>query len=301
MTIHLEINADSDGQRLDRALAAGLADLSRARIQTLIREGRVRIGDRVISDPNHRVNAGDAVWLDLPPPAPATPRAQPIPLDIVYEDDALIVIDKPAGMVVHPGAGTPDGTLVNALLAHCCDSLSGIGGVQRPGIVHRLDKETSGLLVVAKTDRTHAHLSAQFADHGRTGALRRGYKALCWGAPFPARQTIDQPIGRHKTNPTKMAIREDGRHAVTHIAIDERFDQRDGTPIASLVNCRLETGRTHQIRVHLAALGHPILADSVYGAHMSTRANPLPAPLREAIQGLHRQALHAYLLQITHP
>jgi 23S rRNA pseudouridine1911/1915/1917 synthase len=203
--------------------------------------------------------------------------------------------------VVHPGAGNRSGTLVNALIAHCGDSLSGIGGEKRPGIVHRLDKDTSGLLVVAKTDRAHRALSRQFADHGRTGPLRRGYLAFVWGAPERPRGTIDKPIGRHPHARERMAVREGGRAAITHWEVLERYPGSKGEPVASLLACRLETGRTHQIRVHLAAIGHPLLGDDVYGSGFKTKAAQLPPAARAALKSLGRQALHAYLVGFGHP
>ncbi len=199
----------------------------------------------------------------------------------MYEDDELIVIDKPAGLVVHPAAGNWTGTLVNALIAHCGDSLSGIGGVKRPGIVHRLDKDTTGLMVVAKTDRAHRALSRQFADHGRTGPLRRGYLAFVWGAPDRPRGTIDKPIDRHPHARDKMAVRAGGREAITHWEVLERYPGTDGAPVASLLACRLETGRTHQIRVHLAPIGHPLLGDDVYGPGFKTKASQLGPEARD--------------------
>jgi 23S rRNA pseudouridine1911/1915/1917 synthase len=219
----------------------------------------------------------------------------------VYEDDEIIVIDKPRGMVVHPAAGKTTGTLVNALIAHCGESLSGIGGVRRPGIVHRLDKDTTGLMVVAKTDRAHAKLAAQFADHGRTGPLRRGYLAFAWGAPDRPRGTIEQPIDRHPHARDKMAVRPGGREAITHWEALERYPGIDGEPVASLLACRLETGRTHQIRVHLAHAGHPLIGDSVYGPGFRTKVARLAPKAASAVEALGRQALHAYLLTIEHP
>jgi 23S rRNA pseudouridine1911/1915/1917 synthase len=227
--------------------------------------------------------------------------AEDIPLAIVYEDEALIVIDKAKGLVVHPAAGNQTGTLVNALISHCGASLSGIGGVKRPGIVHRLDKDTTGLLVVAKNDRAHRKLSAQFADHGRTGPLRRGYLAFVWGVPDRPRGTIDKPIDRHPHARDKMAVREGGREALTHWEVLERYSGTDGAPVASLLACRLETGRTHQIRVHLASIGHPLLGDDVYGPGFRTKANQLGPDAQAALKTLGRQALHAYLLTIEHP
>jgi 23S rRNA pseudouridine1911/1915/1917 synthase len=289
------------GDRLDRVLAAHIADLSRTRVKALILAGEVTVGGRTIRDPGHRVNAGDAITIAVPEPEPATPVAETIPLNIVYEDDAIIVIDKPSGLVVHPAAGNWSGTLVNALIAHCGDSLSGIGGVRRPGIVHRLDKDTTGLLVVAKTDRAHAVLARQFADHGRTGPLRRGYLAFVWGAPDRPRGTIDKPIARHPHARDKMAVRQEGREAVTHWEVLERYPGADGKPVASLLACQLETGRTHQIRVHLAHIGHPLMGDSVYGSGFKTRASRLSPEAAQALEALGRQALHAYLLIIAHP
>jgi 23S rRNA pseudouridine1911/1915/1917 synthase len=237
----------------------------------------------------------------VPEAAPPEPKAEDIALNIVFEDDDIIVIDKPKGLVVHPAAGHETGTLVNALIAHCGDSLSGIGGVKRPGIVHRLDKDTSGLMVVAKNDAAHASLSEQFADHGRTGEMRRGYLAFVWGVPNRQRGTIDAPIDRHPYAREKMAVREGGREAVTHWEIQEVFNGRDGKPVASLLACQLETGRTHQIRVHLAHVGHPLLGDSVYGPHFKTKAGHLGPEAQAALAALGRQALHAYLLVLEHP
>src|SRR4051812_10483307 len=250
----ISIAGEQAGQRLDRVLAQAFkaqgsasqaAALSRTRLKALILDGAVSIGARAIRDPGYRVNAGETVTVAVPEPEAAEPTGEPIPLDIVFEDDAIIVTDKPAGLVVHPAAGHATGTLVNALIAHCGDSLSGIGGVKRPGIVHRLDKDTTGVMVVAKTDAAHQSLAAQFADHGRTGPLRRGYLAFAWGAPDRPQGTIDKPIGRHPRARDKMAVRADGREAITHWQVLERFPGIDGAPAASLIACRLETGRTH--------------------------------------------------------
>ena len=216
------VSAEQSGQRLDRVLAAGSA-LSRTRLKALILDGAVTIGARTIRDPGYRVNAGESVAVAVPEPEPAEPGAENIPLNIVFEDDEIIVIDKPAGLVVHPAAGHATGTLVNALIAHCGDSLSGIGGVKRPGIVHRLDKDTTGLMVVAKTDLAHQALAAQFADHGRTGPLRRGYLAFAWGAPARPKGTINEPIDRHPKSRDRMAVRAKGRVAITHWQVLERF------------------------------------------------------------------------------
>jgi len=296
------VTADTEtGDRLDRVLAARIAELSRTRIKALILAGEVSLGGRTIRDPGHRVNAGETVAIAIPAPEPATPEGEAIPLDIVYEDDEIIVIDKPKGLVVHPAAGHASGTLVNALIAHCGDSLSGIGGVRRPGIVHRLDKDTTGLMVVAKTDRAHASLTRQFADHGRTGAMRRGYLAFVWGAPDRPRGTVDRPLGRHPHAREKMAVRPDGREAITHWQKLETFAGADGKPVASLLACDLETGRTHQIRVHLAHIGHPLMGDSVYGPGFKTKTAKLPKTAADSLAALGRQALHAYLLAIEHP
>ena len=238
----------------------------------------------------------------MPPPVPAEPEGEAIPLDVVYEDDDLIVIDKPAGLVVHPAAGNQTGTLVNALIAHCGASLSGIGGVMRPGIVHRLDKDTSGLMVVAKTDRAHRSLADQFADHGRTGPLERGYMALVWGVPDRADGTIEAALGRSTKNREKIEVkREGGREAITHYHVAERYGAAGKPAVASLVECRLETGRTHQIRVHLAAIGHPVIGDRTYGAGFATKPALLPEPARSLAARFPRQALHAYLLGFEHP
>jgi 23S rRNA pseudouridine1911/1915/1917 synthase len=295
------VAADEAGERLDRVLAANVAELSRSRLKALILDGAVAIDGRTIRDPGQRVNSGAAIVLDVPPPVPAKPAAENIPLNVVYEDAEIILIDKPRGLVVHPAAGHWTGTLVNALVAHCGDSLSGIGGERRPGIVHRLDKDTSGLMVVAKTDRAHRALAAQFADHGRRGPLERGYLAFVWGVPDRPRGTIDRPIDRHPQSRDKMAVREGGRHAVTHWEVLERYQDAKGDPVASLLACRLETGRTHQIRVHLASIGHPLLGDNVYGAGFRTKAARLPPQAQTALAALGRQALHAYLLRIQHP
>ena len=288
------------GERIDRLLAAR-TEFSRTRLKTLILDGHVTIDSGTIRDPGLRVNAGQRIILDLPEPESAVPLPEHIPLNVLYEDDELIVIDKPSGLIVHPAAGKTSGTLVNALIAHCGASLSGIGGVKRPGIVHRLDKDTTGVMVAAKTDRAHQALSAQFADHGREGPLERGYLAFVWGAPERPQGTIDAPIGRHPHAREKQAVREGGREAVTHWQVLERYQGTDGKPVASLISCRLETGRTHQIRVHLAHIGHPLMGDNVYGAGYKTKAAHLAPPAQKALAALGRQALHAYLLAIEHP
>ncbi len=296
-----QVAAAEAGERLDRVLAARVAELSRSRHKALILDGRVAIDGRTIRDPGHHVNAGATIALELPPPEDPLPLPEAIPLDVVYEDEAIIVINKPRGLVVHPAAGNWTGTLVNALIAHCGESLSGIGGVRRPGIVHRLDKDTTGVMVVAKTDSAHRSLAKQFADHGREGPLRRGYLAFVWGVPDRPKGTIDKPIDRHPKARDKMAVREGGREAITHYEVLERYVGTDGKPVASLLACRLETGRTHQIRVHLAAIGHPLMGDDVYGPGFKTKVQHLGPESRVALDGLGRQALHAYLLAMEHP
>jgi 23S rRNA pseudouridine1911/1915/1917 synthase len=298
---HKIVIAESEsGDRIDRVLAARTG-LSRTRVKNLILDGAVKIGARTIHDAATYVNFGETVTVVVPPPEDPEPAGENIALNVVYEDKAIIVIDKPAGLVVHPAAGHAAGTLVNALIAHCGASLSGIGGVKRPGIVHRLDKDTTGLMVVAKTDRAHQALAAQFADHGRTGPLRRGYLAFVWGAPSRPRGTIEAPIDRHPKSRDRMAVRAGGRPAITHWQVVERYLGADGKPVASLIACRLETGRTHQIRVHLAHIGHPLLGDSLYGQGFKTKASRLPEKTRKALEGLGRQALHAYLLAVQNP
>ena len=297
----VEVKGDEGSPRLDRVLAFRTPELSRSRLKALILDGQVSVRGRAVRDPAYHVDTGETITIRVPPPQPAEPQGESIPLDIVYEDDAIIVINKPAGLVVHPAAGHDSGTLVNALIAHCGASLSGIGGVKRPGIVHRLDKDTSGLLVVAKTDRAHQSLTRQFADHGRTGALRRGYLAICWGAPTMPSGTVDQPIGRHATAREKMAVRPQGRVALTHWRRLETFAGRDGKPVAASLALELETGRTHQIRVHMSHIGHPLLGDATYGAGFKTKASQLSEQAQAELARLGRQALHAYRLVLEHP
>jgi len=299
------VTGDEGTARIDRVLAARLPSLSRSRLKALILGGSVALKSEpsatVIRDPAYHVRPGDSITIDVPEAAPATPAGEDIALDIVHEDDDIIVINKPRGLVVHPANGHETGTLVNALIAHCGASLSGIGGVKRPGIVHRLDKDTTGLMVVAKNDLAHQSLTAQFADHGRTGPMQRGYLAFVWGVPNRSRGTVDAPIDRHPHAREKMAVRQGGREAVTHWEIRETFAGRDGKPVASLLSCQLETGRTHQIRVHLAHIGHPLLGDAVYGPHFKTKASQLGPEAQAALAALGRQALHAYLLALEHP
>jgi 23S rRNA pseudouridine1911/1915/1917 synthase len=300
-TRHVTVIGDEGSPRLDRVLAVRSPDLSRSRLKALILAGHVSLNDQLVQDPSLHVVAGATLTIAVPAAVAAEPEGENIPLNIIYEDDDIIVIDKPKGLVVHPAAGHETGTLVNALIAHCGASLSGIGGVKRPGIVHRLDKDTTGLMVVAKNDRAHASLSAQFADHGRTGALRRGYKAFAWGAPNRQRGTIEAPIDRHPHAREKMAVRDNGREAITHWELTEHYLGRDRQVAASLLTCHLETGRTHQIRVHLSNIGHPLLGDDVYGAGFKTKARQLTPTAQTALASLGRQALHAYLLALEHP
>ncbi|WP_181703121.1 RluA family pseudouridine synthase [Chthonobacter albigriseus] len=302
-TVAVTFGPDHKGLRLDKALALLLPEISRSRLKALIDGGALAIDGSVVADASRKAVPGAEAVLTVPPAEPAEPEGEDIPLDVVYEDEHLIVIDKPAGLVVHPAAGNWTGTLVNALIHHCGDSLSGIGGVRRPGIVHRLDKDTTGLMVVAKTDAAHKSLAKQFADHGRTNDLERGYVALVWGSPEPFRGTIDAPLGRSNIDRTKIAVlRHGGREAITHYEVTERFPPNSGREaVASLVECRLETGRTHQIRVHMAAAGHPLIGDQDYGRGFLTKANKLPEELGAAVRAFPRQALHAFLIAFEHP
>jgi 23S rRNA pseudouridine1911/1915/1917 synthase len=299
--VRLRAARSDSGVRIDRFLAANAGEFSRSRLKQLLLDGEVRVGAVTIRDPAYRVKSGDEVELHLPPAKPAKPEGQKIPLNIVYEDDHIVVIDKPAGLIVHPAPGNTEGTLVNALIAHCGKSLSGIGGETRPGIVHRLDKDTSGLLVVAKNDKAHRKLAEQFADHGRSGPLQRAYLAFVWGVPEPRRGTIDAPIGRDPKSREKMAVLPFGRRSMTHYMLLERFAGQDRLPVASMVECRLATGRTHQIRVHMTRIGHPLLGDPLYGTGYKTKASQLGDEARRALARLKRQALHAYQLGFAHP
>lgn len=304
----LTVGPEQAGLRLDKALALLAGEISRARLQQVIKEGGVHLNGAVVSDGSRKVAEGDTLALVMPAAKPPDPVGQDIPLTVVHEDEDLIVIDKPAGLVVHPAGGHEDGTLVNALIAHCGESLSGIGGVRRPGIVHRLDKDTSGLLVVAKNDRAHQKLAKQFADHGRTGPLQRAYLAIVWGAPRLREGTIDAPIERSTRNREKMTVVKEGRgrEAITHITLLERYPPLfkgvgEAEALASLIECRLETGRTHQIRVHMSHIGHPLLGDALYGSGFSTKAARLPPDAQVALAALSRQALHAAVLGFEHP
>jgi 23S rRNA pseudouridine1911/1915/1917 synthase len=291
---------NQDEGRMDRVLAAKFSDLSRARIQKLIETGNVEVGGVVVSDVAYKLKGGEDIEISIPPLASAEPAAEYIKLNIVYEDSDLLVIDKPAGMVVHPGAGNASGTLVNALLAHCGESLSGIGGVKRPGIVHRIDKDTSGLIVVAKNDIAHRGLSEQFEAHGRDGKLQREYIAFVWGTPRRAQGTVETGIARSTTNRQKMAVSQakTAKLAITHYEVLESYSK---TALVSRIKCRLETGRTHQIRVHMAHLGHPLLADRVYGAGFKSAAVNLSELARKALNTLKGQALQATTLGFHHP
>ena len=288
------VHDSETGQRLDKWLATRLPDLSRTRIKSLIDDGLVSQSGQTITDGSARVKPGQAFVVEVPPDAPAEPEPQEMNLTVVHEDDDLIVVDKPAGLVVHPAPGSPDSTLVNALLAHCGDSLSGIGGVRRPGIVHRIDKDTSGLIVVAKNDRAHHALATQFEAH----TIHRAYRALVWGTPAPASGTIEGNIGRSTQDRKKMAVvKGGGKPAVTHYRLLKSF--LGGA--VSLVECRLETGRTHQIRVHMTSIGHPLVGDQVYGRSRAARLKAASPELRQRLGSFPRQALHAYLLGFLHP
>jgi len=305
------------GQRLDRMLSVALDGLSRQRVKALILEGAVKVDDAPSYDPSGKVRSGSVIEIAVPPPADAVPRGEAIELTIAYEDKHLLVVDKPPGLVVHPAPGHEAGTLVNALIAHCGAELSGIGGIRRPGIVHRLDKDTSGLLVVAKTDPAHQGLSRQFQSHGADGRLQRAYQALVWGRPERPVGRIEAAIGRSTTNRRKMAVAKAGlgRHAATRYRVIETAEVSGGSsrpggapgkapglgPAVTLMQLELETGRTHQIRVHLASVGHPLLGDRVYGAGFLSRELALPPDAQAALHRLGRQALHAAMLGFEHP
>ena len=286
------------GMRLDKALAALAPEFSRSRLQGLIQGGALTLNGLPCDDTSRKVNTGHVIELIVPPPEEAEPEAENIPLDIVYEDDDLLVINKAAGMVVHPGAGNHSGTLVNALLHHCAGQLSGIGGVMRPGIVHRLDKDTSGLMVVAKNDRAHKGLAAQLEDR----SLSRIYEALVLKVPVPLKGTVDMPIGRDPRNRLKMSIKgRDGREARTHYLVKQNYNDA-----LALVECRLESGRTHQIRVHMQAIKHPIIGDPVYGPQDTAVTGAMKkadfeAEIAEKLLKFPRQALHAREITFTHP
>ncbi len=290
--IEVVVGAGEAGWRLDRVLAQG-SGLSRSRVKALVEAGLVSADGATLAEPSHRVKSGQTFAIIVPEPRAPSPEGQDIPLDIVYEDADMIVVEKPAGLVVHPAPGNPDRTLVNALIAHCGASLSGIGGVRRPGIVHRLDKDTSGLLVAAKNDATHRALSADFAAR----KVERAYLAVVWGTPRPAAGEIAGNIGRHRRDRKRMAVlAQGGKPALTRYRVVRALGTR-----ASLVECRLATGRTHQIRVHLAALGHPVVGDPVYGRASASRLAGLAPGAAAAVKAMRRQALHAHLLGFEQP
>ena len=300
------VDEDDAGRRLDVILAGAAKArdlvLSRTRIKALIEAEALTVDGVASRDANRRMRGGEVVRLVVPPAEPPEPRGEAIPLTIVFEDAHIVVIDKPAGLVVHPAPGHASGTLVNALIAHCGDSLSGIGGVRRPGIVHRLDKDTSGLLVVAKTDAAHRGLATLFADHGRTLSLERTYLALVWGQPDRAGGLVDAPVGRHAHDRLRMAVvpAARGRSAITHWRVRESYGPQ-GAPFASLLACQLETGRTHQIRVHMAHAGHPVLGDPVYARGHRGKEGRLTPAAKACLDALGRQALHAAGLAFEHP
>ncbi len=299
-TLAFRAEPEHGAQRLDRFLARAAAkeNLSRTRIKALIEAGQVAIDGVTVKDPSGTLRAGQTASLHLPPTADPAPSGEDIPLNVVFEDEYILVIDKPAGLVVHPSAGHYTGTLVNALIAHCGRSLSGIGGVRRPGIVHRLDKDTSGLMVVAKTDTAHQGLARLFADHGKTLPLVREYLAFVWGVPRRPSGTIDVPLTRDPISRQKIAVAANGRgrSAVTNWRTVESFAGE-----ASLLSCKLLTGRTHQIRVHLAHFGHPLLGDPLYGAGFRSKKARLSPSAQACLKSLSRQALHAAKLSFLHP
>ena len=306
----VEVDPECAGQRLDKCLSTAIDALTRTRLKALIEAGAVSRNGQVAGDPSVKVREGDVLSVTAPPAADPEPEGEAIPLDVVYEDDDLIIVNKPAGMVVHPAAGNWSGTLVNALIYHCGESLSGIGGVARPGIVHRLDKDTSGLLVAAKNDAAHQGLTKAFSKHN----IERVYEAIAAGAPRPGIGAIDAPIARAPSDRKKMAVAKDpmraeARHAVTHYKLINSFGRRraklPGDAVASHLECRLETGRTHQIRVHLASIGHPLIGDPLYGRGPGLSGlKPGEAETDRAIayiKGFRRQALHARVLGFAHP
>ena len=294
--ITIECPSDQSKCRIDKFITDHLSEsnYSRSRIKALIQDGNLLIDDTVIDDPSASVKPGSCYILTIPAVIDDTPQAEDIQLDILFEDADLIVINKPAGLVVHPAPGSPNGTLVNALLYHCGEGLTGIGGVARPGIVHRLDKETSGVMVAAKSQHAHIGLSELFASH----TINRKYEALCWGVPSAMQATIDAPLGRHMIDRKKQTIRENGRHAITHYSVTKLFP-----PFGCRIACTLETGRTHQIRVHLTSIGHSIIGDSIYGRPQRVAQMPdkISRKALAAIRAFDRQALHASELGFVHP
>lgn len=292
--LSVTITENLAGERLDRALAELCDDLSRSRLKSLIEEGAVHLQETPITSAATKVRCGQTFAIVIPEPRPTALEGQKIDLEVLFEDEEIIVINKPAGLVVHPGAGNPDGTLVNALIAHCGDSLKGIGGEQRPGIVHRLDKDTSGVMIAAKTSTAHAELVRQFSER----LIDRRYRALVWGRPSPSKGAIEGNIGRSGRDRTKMTVmKSGGRPALTHYEVVRSFAR---TAVSEVV-CKLMTGRTHQIRVHLSEKGHPLLGDPLYGRESRARRRALDEVSRTTLEKLGRQALHAELLGITHP
>ena len=289
----LIVPESGEGTRVDKFLSSALAELSRTRLKSLIEEGQVTLGGVNLTNPSHRVKSGDELNIEVPVPRPPLPKGQEIALNIEFEDDDLIVLEKPPGLVVHPAPGNPDRTLVNALIAHCGSSLSGIGGEARPGIVHRLDKDTSGLMLAAKNDYSHHHLAAQFADH----TLDRAYLALVWGVVSPNQGKISGNIGRNPGNRKKMAVVPyGGKTALTSYKLQKALGDW-----ASLVECRLATGRTHQIRVHMASISHSVIGDNLYGSGIKSAIKKRAPEFCERAAKLDRHALHAYLLGFIHP
>ncbi|MBV1901605.1 MAG: RluA family pseudouridine synthase [Kordiimonadaceae bacterium] len=295
-TFDIHTTAATAGTRLDKLLADAMPDVSRSRLKALIKEGHVTCDGNTVTSPSKSVKSDENYTVTTPEPEDPVPSAEAIPLDVIFEDEHLIVVNKPAGMVVHPAPGSPTGTLVNALLHHCEGSLSGIGGVKRPGIVHRIDKETSGLLVVAKHDKAHNGLAVQFADH----SIERKYTAVCKGHPNPASNRILGNIARHPVDRKRMAVAETaGKWAATHYKIITAYNQ-GSAPLACEIECQLETGRTHQVRVHMAHIGHPLVGDPVYNKN-NKLGSSIKGPVRAAMQAFSRQALHARSLGFIHP
>ena len=289
----LQVSEDKVGMRLDRFLTENMGDMSRSRVKALIDQGHISSPTAKKISASAKVAEGQTFVVFIPPVAAADPEPQNIPLDVLYEDECLLVLNKPVGLVVHPAAGNWDGTLVNALLYHCGDSLSGIGGVARPGIVHRLDKDTSGVMVVAKTDQAHRYLAEQFESH----TIERAYKAVVWGIPNPRQNRVESQIGRSPNNRKKMAVVEiGGKYAATNYSVERVLGRA-----ASLLECRLETGRTHQIRVHMSEMGHSIVGDPVYGGNGRNKLKLATPENRDKITAFRHQALHAYLIGFSHP
>ena len=287
--IKLKPQKSNFGCRIDSYLSKYIDNISRSRIKALIKQGKIKQNKIVILDPNYRINSSDEIILDYPKPTPSLPRPEKIPLDIYYEDEYLLVLNKPPGLVVHPGAGNLSGTLVNALISHCGEQLTGIGGVERPGIVHRIDKDTSGLLIVAKNDIAHQNLSKQFYNH----TIKREYQAIVVGILPNKSGKIETLIGRSTSNRTKMSVvLKGGRNSITHYKVIKTFKK-----IASHLNCKLETGRTHQIRVHMNHIGNSILGDQIYKSY----SNKIPIEIQESLKNFKRQALHAKSISFEHP